>query len=576
MGLEELLQDAGGFGRFQIANLLILYLGKLFCGWSMFQMTFAGIVPDFVCKGSSDENVIDLAALPVNFTKNKCYLPLNASSPISSKFECVAYNYTSPYTTVMKDFDLVCGQEWIRQALTSIQMAGLMVGCMVAGQLGDAFGRWKTNMMFVVIHNIANMAAAFSPGWEIFAVCRFFIGVGIGGILVVSFIQPMEFMPKKWRPVCACTPAWAVGMAVFSLTSFLLQDWRKLHFLNGAVGLVHIPILFLAPESLRWLATQGRIDEAVAVIDKVARWNGKSAVPNARATLENLYSEQKSADEKAKRYTYMSIVRPWSTAKITLIICYHWFCYSLSYYGISFGVSDLAGNFFVNVLLLGLIETPLQLFTLYTNNKIGRKWTALVLNIMAFSSAVSCMALMITGVESKGSVTITTLSLIAKTGVSVAWAVLQTWGNELYPTVIRNLGYGAANTTARVAGILAPLIIDFKTRMTESYILIGILLAIDLVLILLLPDTKGITLPDIILDVKVKAPEKKEKAGHEVTAVVYNISADKSKNDIIIGKSPETSAHDNASFDVKSELGHATDHVKDYEYDVNGFTDIRL
>lgn len=508
MGLEELLQDAGGFGRFQLINLLIFFLGKLYSGWSIFQMTFAGIVPDFICEGTLNDEVINMDALPLNLTMNKCYLPLDASDASSKQLDCVAFNYTSPYKTVMKDFNLVCGREWIRQALTSIQMAGLMVGSMIAGQLGDAIGRWKTNMIFVVIHISGNIAAAFSPGWEVFGLCRFVIGVGIGGTLVVCFIQPMEFMPKKWRPIVAIIPAWAVGVSMFTLTAYLLQDWRKLHFVNGAAGLLHIPLLFLVPESFRWLATQGHIDQAVTVIDKVARWNGKPPVPHARTTLKNLYSEQKKTDDKAKVYTYLSIIRPWSTAKVTLIICYHWFCYSLAYYGISFGVSDLAGNFFVNIFLVGILSAPFLPITLYTNNKIGRKWSALACNLVAVSGAVGCMTLVLIGAGGNSPITITTLSLIAKTSVAVGWAVVMTWGNELYPTVIRNLGYGAANTTARVAGILAPLFIDFKTRMTESYILIVALLVIDLVLILLLPDTKGMTLPDTFLDVKDKAPEK--------------------------------------------------------------------
>ncbi|GFR73602.1 solute carrier family 22 member 21 [Elysia marginata] len=574
MGLEELLNDAGGLGRFQIVNLFIFYLGKLFSGWSMFQMTFAGIVPDFLCERSTSDDVLDLEALSLNLTSNRCYIPLNASDLSLGKIECVAYNYTSPYKTVMKDFDLVCGRDWIKPTLISIQMAGLMLGSIVAGQLGDVLGRWKSNLIFVIILCLGNMAAAFSPGWEVFAVFRCVIGVGIGGIMVVSFTQPIEFMPKKWRPVVSCTPAWALGVTIFSFTAYLLQDWRKMHFVTGASGILQIPLLFLVPESLRWLATQGRIDQAEVVIDKVAKWNGKPPVPHARATLEDVYSEQKQAEEKSQRYTYMSILRPWSTAKITLIMFYHWFCYSLSYYGISFGVSDLAGNFFLNVLLLGLIDTPPLLLTLYTNNKIGRKWTALIFIIVAVSGAVACMTIIFTGEGGKGSVMVTTLSLIARTGVSVSWYVMQTWGNELYPTVIRNLGYGAANTTARVAGILAPFIIDFKTRMTESYVLIVVLLAIDLVLILLLSDTKGITLSDTIAGAKGKEPEVNEKSGQELKSVA-NIKA-KSSGVRMKEKSSEKFADTKGSLDIQNEIKGLNNQEKGYQYGESGFTDIRL
>ncbi|KAK3762790.1 hypothetical protein RRG08_040487 [Elysia crispata] len=520
-GLEELINAAGGFGRFQFINLIIMLSGKFFCGWSMFQMTFAGLVPDFYCAGSAREDVLDFDSLPRNSTFNKCYVPFNTTNPYENKSECLIYNYTSPYKTIMKDFDLVCGRGWIKRALIVIQMAGLMVGCMTAGQMGDAIGRWWSNFIFVTVHCVGNLATAFSPGWEIFAACRFFIGVGIGGILVVAFIHVMEFLPKKWRPACASTPAWMVGVAVFALASYLLHDWRKLHFLCGACGLLQLPFLFFIPESVRWLVTQGRIDQAMTVIDKVARWNDRPPVQRARVVLENVYSEQKEAQTSEKKYTYVAIVRNWSVSKITLIMCYHWFCYSLAYYGISFGVSDLAGNFFVNVLLLGLIDTPCLLLSLYTNIKLGRKWTAVPLLVISLGCALTCMVLMITGEGGKASILITLLSLTAKSSVLVAWSVVQTWGNELYPTVIRNLGYGAANTTARVAGIFAPMIIDFKTRMTESYVLMGVLLLVDLVFVLLLPDTKNKFLPDTIVDFEIETVGKSGKFENNKESVIY-------------------------------------------------------
>ena len=84
-----------------------------------------------------------------------------------------------------RQFDLVCGRGWIKRALIVIQMAGLMVGCMTAGQMGDAIGRWWSNFIFVTVHCVGNLATAFSPGWEIFAACRFFIGVGIGALTLV-------------------------------------------------------------------------------------------------------------------------------------------------------------------------------------------------------------------------------------------------------------------------------------------------------------------------------------------------------------------------------------------------------
>ncbi|GFN97414.1 solute carrier family 22 member 21 [Plakobranchus ocellatus] len=495
MGLEELLAEAGGMGRFQVIILSIAFIGRTFCGWSMFQMTFAGIVPDFHCETQGGP---DYDRLPSNVTLNSCSVPHNTSDQAPGHLDCITYNFTGPYKTVMKDFALVCDQSWIKGAVTSIQMAGLMVGCISAGQLGDAVGRWKTNLLFVIILSLSNISAAFSPDWEVFAACRFFIGLGIGGILVSSFTLVLEFFPTKWRPLTSVVPSWTIGVSLFALFSYLLQDWRKLHLLCGACGLIQVPLLFFVPESLRWLAVKGHIERAEATVDKMARWNGRPCVSRAKETLQMVYEEEKKAREKSQRYTYLDIIRPWSTAKITLIMCYHWFSYSLAYYGISFGISDLAGNFFVNVFLMGVLEVPFRMATFYTNNKVGRKLSAFPFVVLALGCSVGCMILEITVGNSQ---TITVLSLVAQTGISVAWCVIQTWGNELYPTVIRKLSYGASNTAARISGILAPILINFEDRMLMSYSIMAGFLAVDAVLILLLPETKGQELPDRINEI---------------------------------------------------------------------------
>ncbi|GFN97409.1 solute carrier family 22 member 21 [Plakobranchus ocellatus] len=335
------------------------------------------------------------------------------------------------------------------------------------------------------------------------------------GVLVTSFIFVLEFFPTKWRPVASAVPSWTVGVAFFALFSYLLQDWRKLHLLCGASGLIQVPLLFFVPESLRWLTVKGHIERAEVTVDKMARWNGRPRVSRAKETLQTIYEEEKKALEKGQRYTYIDIMRPWSTAKITLIMCYHWFSYSLVYYGISFGISALAGNFFVNIFLMGILEVPFTMATFYTNNKIGRKLSAFPSVVLALGCSVGCMILEVTGGDSQ---TITALSLVARTGISVAWCVVQIWGNELYPTVIRNLSYGASNSAARISGILAPLLINFEDRMLMSYSIMAGVLAVDAVLILLLPETKGRELPDRInqsnasIAVKSGAPEKSSKA----------------------------------------------------------------
>ena len=60
--------------------------------------------------------------------------------------------------------------------------------------------------------------------------------------------------------------------------------------------------------------------------------------------------------------------------------------------------------------------------------------------------------------------------------------------------------------------------------MTASYVIIGALLLVDVVLVLLLPDTKGLILPDTMDEVKSKDTKGNGKVGHEMEPLVGTIT----------------------------------------------------
>ena len=66
-------------------------------------MTFAGIVPEFICESSGSGDDLGFGQLPENITTNICLVPLNVSVTSSDKAKCMTFSYTSPYKTAMKD-----------------------------------------------------------------------------------------------------------------------------------------------------------------------------------------------------------------------------------------------------------------------------------------------------------------------------------------------------------------------------------------------------------------------------------------------------------------------------------------
>jgi hypothetical protein len=65
-------------------------------------------------------------------------------------------------------------------------------------------------------------------------------------------------------------------------------------------------INYIVPESYRWLAINGKIKEAHAVMAKIAKWNGKSE-PNITEFTTVVELHRKTINEK--KYTLIDVLR---------------------------------------------------------------------------------------------------------------------------------------------------------------------------------------------------------------------------------------------------------------------------
>ncbi|NXG04180.1 S22AD protein, partial [Sakesphorus luctuosus] len=94
-------------------------------------------------------------------------------------------------------------------------------------------------------------------------------------------------------------------------------------------------------------------------------------------------------------------------------------------------------------------------------------------------------------------VAITVLAIIGKFTATATFSTSYVYTAELFPTIVRQTGVGLCSTMARVAGILAPLIIplDQYHRAIPMAIFGSIPVLVSLFCILL-PETRGLDLPD--------------------------------------------------------------------------------
>ena len=173
----------------------------------------------------------------------------------------------------------------------SLTFLGMTVGALITGFLGDKYGRRFTYQFNLAIFGLASLAAAFAPNMEILNVLRFVMGLGLGAEIVVGYSTLTEFVPPKSRGRWLAFMAFLVvsGLPVTTLLgTFIIPayGWRPMFVIAGVGALIVWYLRKALPESPRWLESQGRADEAEAILKSIedeASKAGKLPAPAAAA-----------------------------------------------------------------------------------------------------------------------------------------------------------------------------------------------------------------------------------------------------------------------------------------------------
>jgi len=145
---------------------------------------------------------------------------------------------------------------------------GAILGAYAWGWMADRIGRRKVFIGTVLNFSIATGLLYFTPdgGWIYLMIMRFFVGLGVGGLYCVDLPLVQEFMPTSRRGfiggMVTCIIPIGVGMGSV-LAAFMPADqWRLLFAIGLLPALIVLLIRVWVPESPRWLARHGRMDEA--------------------------------------------------------------------------------------------------------------------------------------------------------------------------------------------------------------------------------------------------------------------------------------------------------------------------
>ncbi|KAK3888657.1 hypothetical protein Pcinc_007270 [Petrolisthes cinctipes] len=471
------------------------------------------------CDGSNTSYVEDF----VNWTipeGDQChyYKPIsNASSQQCSQddfdedltLNCTEWVYdTSTFTsTTVTEFDLTCDNAKLVPLAGSMYMVGMLVGAITIGDFADRFGRKLGIMVSVLLISIGGILSALSPNYIMFLIMRLLTGAGGVGLFQVTFVLAVEFIGSKWRTFVGIMieVPFALGEAMTGVLAIFIREWVWLQVAVTAPAILLLSYMWIMPESVRWLVSQGRKEEAIKIINRAAKVNGvevpkhlleekdETAAADGSISVGNSKSDLVKEDAKSKR-TVLDLLKTPNMRKRSFNLFFSWAVCTLVYYGLSSNSGNLGGNIFLNFILTMLIEIPSYVFSYLVLDRMGRKGT---LSFVLLLGGVACF---ISGFipEDIGWL-IVTLSLVGKFGIAAAFAIVYVYSAEIFPTDYRSAGIGACSMCARVGGILAPIISSLSSIYKPLPLLVfGVLSIISGCLIVLLPETVGSELPQTL------------------------------------------------------------------------------
>ncbi len=134
--------------------------------------------------------------------------------------------------------------------ILNAQMAGMLIGGILWGILGDKKGRLSVLFASIILYSVANLLNAFVTDVEQYAILRFIAGIGLAGELGAGVTLVAEILPKELRGYGVMTIA-AFGVLGVVAANIVAEHfaWRNAYIIGGVLGFMLLVLRFRVRES---------------------------------------------------------------------------------------------------------------------------------------------------------------------------------------------------------------------------------------------------------------------------------------------------------------------------------------
>ena len=336
----------------------------------------------------------------------------------------------------------------------SATFAGMLVGSLLFGMLGDVIGRKKGLLIAVLTFSLGTGFTYWVPNISSLCALRFFAGLGMGGVAPLIIALMSEFSPAKVRAkaLSVTSIGFNLGPIIGSILAMVVisrYTWRAL-FLVEFLALLLVPAIVLyLPESVRFLTQKGRNEAAIRELRRLERVSGSTPVDWTPASLVVPVSAKIGIGKIFRSNLGVMTVLLWGAYFFTM----------LAFFGVQTWLPSLlmkTGHSMVKSYSFSLVM-PVGgmigfLFTGAIMDRFGRKKT--LFPAMALAGVLTWLF----GIYTSDAGLYVIGFFIGLVAGGCAMIGLNVVAGEIYPTRFRSTGVGWALTIAKLGSMFGPLL----------------------------------------------------------------------------------------------------------------------
>lgn len=516
---EGLMGQLGQFRRFHLMNYALLALpvcvAALYGTNYVFlaaDVPYRCVVPECEALNSTEYSPSWLThALPPEGREARCSRrvpldqpPCQEDTSFSEELQYCNHWIYAANNTIVTEFNLAC-QEWKRTLVGTIHNIGMLVSLPIFGYISDRWGRKLALILSCTLLGAVGSLKAFSINYEMYVIIEFLETVAGASAFPAAYILTIELLGQDKRVL---TTAFLGIMLVLGGLSFALlaktfQYWRTFILVVYPPSLLFLLYIYFLPESIRWLLSKGRKEEAVEIIMKAAKMNN---VTLSEETMRQLTEEKTKPTEhkketKEEQGLWLQVFKSPIIMTRLAICSWWWITCTFVFYGLAINSVSLAGDKYTNYMLVVSVEVIAVVTNALVLDRVGRKRTLLV----AFTvCGLACVA--IAFVPHSISWLTTLLYLTGKVAITQSFSGIYMYTSELFPTHARHSLLGFCSMVGRVGSIVAPqmpLLAVYVDWLPS--VLFGSCALVAGALMLTTPETLHTRLPDTIREAELIA-----------------------------------------------------------------------